>query len=179
MEQGSRTLIRCAGCLHDNVVSHLQAGLDPSNLEELRLALFAQETMCFFALDRFRGDSTLDGRNLAARRNARNAVTMGEGLRRHEAIRSLLGRHKGPLRSGDVRDFAWELGVSQATLYRLITIYKAAGTVEALMPRTSSRPVGLRDKKVEALILKCIREIYLAPNQPTMKPLIDGEVAFA
>jgi putative transposase len=46
----------------------------------------------------------------------------GEGLRRHEAIRSLLERHKGLLRSADVRDVAWELGVSQATLYRLITI---------------------------------------------------------
>lgn len=99
----------------------------------------------------------------------------GEGLRRHEAIRSLLERHKGLLRSADVRDVAWELGVSQATLYRLITIYKATGTVEALMPRTSGRPAGLRliDKKVEALIAKCIREIYLTPNRPTMKRLVD------
>ena len=79
------------------------------------------------------------------------------------------------LRSGDVRDVAWELGVSHATLYRLLSIYKAAGTVEALMPRTSGRPAGLRliDKKVEALIAKCIRDIYLTPNRPTMKCLAD------
>src|SRR5574340_492340 len=90
-----------------------------------------------------------------------------EGLRRHEAIRSLLERHSGLLRTADVKDVAWDLGVSQATLYRLITTYKATGTVEALMPRTRGRRVGLRllDKKVEALIAKCIREIYLTPNR--------------
>jgi putative transposase len=65
--------------------------------------------------------------------------------------------------------------VSQATLYRLIATYKATGTVEALMPRTRGRPTGLRllDKKVEALISKCIREIYLTPNRPTLKRLTD------
>jgi putative transposase len=95
--------------------------------------------------------------------------------RRHEAIRSLLERHAGLLRTADVKDVAWDLGVSQATLYRLITTYKAIGTVEALMPRTSGRPAGLRllDKKVEALIAKCIREIYLTPNRPTLRRLTD------
>jgi putative transposase len=95
--------------------------------------------------------------------------------RRHEAIRSLLERHAGLLRTADVKDVAWDLGVSQATLYRLITTYKAIGTVEALMPRTSGRPAGLRllDKKVEALIAKCIREIYLTPNRPALRRLTD------
>ena len=98
-----------------------------------------------------------------------------EGFRRHEAIRSLLERHAGLLRTADVKDVAWNLGVSPATLYRLITTYKATGTVEALMPRTSGRPAGLRllDKKIEALIAKCIREIYLTPNRPTLKRLTD------
>ena len=103
------------------------------------------------------------------------SVRWREGLRRHEAIRGLLERHAGMLRTADVRDVAWVLGVSQATLYRLITTYKAVGTVEALMPRTSGRPAGLRllDEKVEALIAKCIREIYLTPNRPTLKRLTD------
>jgi putative transposase len=98
-----------------------------------------------------------------------------EGFRRHEAIRSLLERHAGLLRTADVKDVAWGLGVSQATLYRLITTYKTIGTVEALMPRTSGRPAGLRllDKKVEGLIAKCIREIYLTPNRPTLRRLTD------
>ena len=67
-----------------------------------------------------------------------------EGFRRHEAIRGLVERHAGLLRTTDVKDVAWGLGVSQATLYRLITTYRAVGTVEALMPRTSGRPAGLR-----------------------------------
>jgi putative transposase len=103
------------------------------------------------------------------------SVRWREGFRRHEAIRGLLERHAGLLRTADVKDVAWDLGVSQATLYRLITTYKAIGTVESLMPRTSGRPTGLRllDKKVEALIAKCIREIYLTPNRPTLKRLTD------
>ena len=98
-----------------------------------------------------------------------------EGLRRHEAIRALLERHKGPLKNGDVRDVAWELGVSQATLYRLIAAYKAIGTVEALMPKVTGRPKGLRlvDKRVEAIVTRAIREVYLTPNKPTLKHLVD------
>lgn len=98
-----------------------------------------------------------------------------EGLRRHEAIRSLIERHPRLLKAADVKDVAWDLGVSQATLYRLITTYRTRGTVEALLPRTSGRPAGLRllDKKVEALIARCIREIYLTPNKPTLKRLTD------
>jgi putative transposase len=86
------------------------------------------------------------------------SVRWREGFWRHEAIRGLLERHAGLLRTADVMDVAWDLGVSQATLYRLITTYKAIGTVESLMSRTSSRPTGLRllDKKVEALIARCI-----------------------
>ena len=51
------------------------------------------------------------------------SVCWREGLRRHEAIRGLLERHAGSLRTADVSDVAWDLGVSQATLYRLITTY--------------------------------------------------------
>ena len=44
------------------------------------------------------------------------SVRWREGFRRHEAIRSLLERHAGLLRTADVKDVAWDLGVSQATL---------------------------------------------------------------
>ena len=75
------------------------------------------------------------------------SVRWREGFRRHEATRGLLERHSGLPRTADVKDVAWDLGVSQATLYRLI--------------------------KVEALISKCIREVYLTPNRPTLKRLTD------
>ena len=90
-----------------------------------------------------------------------------EGIRRHEAIRELLNRHEGPLRLTDVKDVAWDLGVSQATLYRLIGAYKSIGTVDSLRPRKGGRPKGLRllDPKIETIIAKCIREIYLTPSR--------------
>jgi putative transposase len=98
-----------------------------------------------------------------------------EGFRRHEAIRALLERHKGLLSNSDVRDVAWELGVSQATTYRLIAAYKMTGTVEALMPKAIGRPKGLRlvDKRVETILTRAIREVYLTPNKPTLKHLVD------
>jgi putative transposase len=98
-----------------------------------------------------------------------------EGIRRHEAIRGLLNRHEGPLRLTDVRNVAWDLGVSQATLYRLIGVFKLIGTVESLRPRKGGRPKGLRllDPKIEAIIAKCIREIYLTPSRVAMKRLTD------
>lgn len=98
-----------------------------------------------------------------------------EGIRRHEAIRELLNRHEGPLRLTDVKDVAWDLGVSQATLYRLIGAYKSIGTVDSLRPRKGGRPKGLRllDPKIETIIAKCIREIYLTPSRVAMKRLTD------
>ncbi len=98
-----------------------------------------------------------------------------EGFRRHETIRALLERHKGLLKNSDVRDVAWELGVSQATLYRLIAAHKTIGTVEALMPKAIGRPKGLRlvDKRVETILTRAIREVYLTPNKPTLKHLVD------
>ena len=53
-----------------------------------------------------------------------------EGCRREEAIRSLLKRHGVKrLTMNDVKDVAWELGVSRATTYRLVKAYRANGTV--------------------------------------------------
>jgi hypothetical protein len=53
------------------------------------------------------------------------SVRWRDGFRRHEAIRGLLERHAGLLRTADVRNVARDLGVSQATLYRLITTSSA------------------------------------------------------
>ena len=59
-----------------------------------------------------------------------------EACRREETIRKLLGRSEGErLKMGDVEEVTLELGVSRATLYRLITAYRQTPTVEALEPR--------------------------------------------
>jgi putative transposase len=99
-----------------------------------------------------------------------------EGCRRETAIRELLKRHEGKrLNSSDVADVAWELGVSRATLYRLIDAYRAAQTVKALEPRSRGRRQGtfVLDKAREALIAKTIREIYLHPSRPTLTYLVE------
>ena len=101
-----------------------------------------------------------------------------EACRREEAIRKLLGRSDGErLKVGDVEEVALELGVSRATLYRLITAYRQTPTVEALEPRQRGRRKGalVLDKPRHDLIRKTIREVYLKPQRPTMVYLV-GQV---
>lgn len=83
------------------------------------------------------------------------------------AIRELLSRSTGArLKMSDVEEVALELGVSPATLYRLITIYRHTPTVEALEPRQRGRRKGAQflDKPRHETIRKMIREVYLSRN---------------
>ena len=99
-----------------------------------------------------------------------------EACRREEAIRGLLSRSKGEqLKVSDVEEVALELGVSRATLYRLITIYRQTPTVEALEPRQRGRRKGalFLDKARHELIRKTIREVYLKPQRPTLTYLVE------
>jgi putative transposase len=101
-----------------------------------------------------------------------------EACRREEAIRKLLSRSEGErLKMGDVEEVALELGVSRATLYRLITAYRHTPTVEALEPRQRGRRKGalVLDKPRHDLIRKTIREVYLKPQRPTLAYLV-GQV---
>ena len=102
-----------------------------------------------------------------------------EGCRREEAIRGLLERHSDRrLSIPDVDGVAWELGVSRATLYRLIAAYRAKRTVSSVEPRTRGRRKNtfVLDRKREKLISMAIREIYLHPERPTMTYLIEQGV---
>jgi putative transposase len=100
-----------------------------------------------------------------------------EGCRREAAICALLKRHEDEhrLSSTDVADVAWELGVSRATLYRLIAAYRARRTAQSVEPRSRGRRRGtfVLDKAREALIAKTIREIYLQPSRPTLTYLVE------
>jgi putative transposase len=99
-----------------------------------------------------------------------------EGCRREEAIRSLLKRHGVKrLTMNDVKDVAWELGVSRATTYRLVKAYRANGTVSSVEPRSRGRRQDclVLDRKREKLIALAIQEIYLKPERPTMTYLIE------
>lgn len=99
-----------------------------------------------------------------------------EACRREEAIRELLNRSNGErLKMSDVEEVASELGISRATLYRLITIYRQTPTVEALEPRQRGRRKGtlFLDKARHELIRETIREVYLKPQRPTLTYLVE------
>ncbi|MGJ0505094.1 MAG: Mu transposase C-terminal domain-containing protein [Methylocystis sp.] len=99
-----------------------------------------------------------------------------EGCRREEAIRDLLKRHDDKrLSIGAVDEVAQELGVSRSTMYRLITAYRAKGTVSSVEPRALGRrrDTLVLDDKREKLIAATIREIYMKPERPTMTYLIE------
>ena len=99
-----------------------------------------------------------------------------EGYRREEAIRSLLKRHDAvKLTVGAVDEIANELGVSRSTMYRLITAYRAKGTVSSVEPRALGRRKDtlVLDAKREMLIAATIHEIFLKPERPTMTYLVE------
>src|SRR5258708_38167724 len=98
------------------------------------------------------------------------AARWAEGCRRYEAIRRLLEDHRPRPSKSAMSDTAWELGVSRATLYRLVDIYKSARPVEALPPIAMGRRAGawVLPKKAEEIIQRAIREVYPHPTQPTL-----------
>ena len=103
------------------------------------------------------------------------AAIWAEGGRRYQAIRELLGRHRGRLTTCDVSDVAREIGVSRATLYRLIKLYREFGSVEALLPKRAGRRRGTRvlSDDLEAIIRTTIEEACLARTWPTLTHLVE------
>ena len=97
-----------------------------------------------------------------------------EACRREDAIRDLLQRHPQGLTAAMVDEVAGQLGMSRASLYRLIRLFRADGTVTALMPRTAGRPQGLRllDAKREAVIRQALKDVYLKPTRPPFARLV-------
>ncbi|WP_348628655.1 helix-turn-helix domain-containing protein [Mesorhizobium sp. M1A.F.Ca.IN.022.07.1.1] len=69
-------------------------------------------------------------------------VRWNEACRREEAIRKLLKRYPKRLSGQAVAGLAWELDLSRATLYRMIKLFRAGGTVSSLMERKRGRPQG-------------------------------------
>ena len=65
-----------------------------------------------------------------------------EACRRADAIRGFLRRHTHRTAAGAVAELAAELGLSQATAYRLIKLFRSGGTVLSLVDRKRGRPEG-------------------------------------
>ena len=103
-----------------------------------------------------------------------------EACRREEAIRDLLRRYPDRMTLSAVENVARELGLSRATLYRLIERYRAARTVEVLVDRGRGRPKGTLGIEAarDALIREFIEREYLKPTRPPLRRVI-GHIAAA
>jgi putative transposase len=97
-----------------------------------------------------------------------------EACRREDAIRALLNRRTSSLAAKEVEETAVELGLSRATLYRMIRLYRDGGTVSSLLPRSVGRPKKSRSlaPECEALIAGTIRRFYLKPEKPKFSRLV-------
>ena len=97
-----------------------------------------------------------------------------EAYRRADAIRSFLKSRSDSTTAGDVAGLAAELGLSQATAYRLIKLFRAGGTVMSLVDRKRGRPEGYRvlDEGREEIIRTTIKASYLNPNRPPVSQLV-------
>jgi putative transposase len=111
---------------------------------------------------------------------AENDPAWMEACRREEAIRDLLRRYPDRMTLSAVEGVAWELGLSRATLYRLIERYRAARTVEVLLDRVRGRPKGTLgiEPARDALIREFIEREYLKPTRPPLRRVI-GHIASA
>src|SRR5271166_6115771 len=116
--------------------------------------------MCAGEMDDLQGDNDAEER-------------WKEACRREEPIRDLLSRNPDGLKGRDVADLAWELGLSRATAYRMIRLFRAGGTVTSLMDRTRGRREGFRtlDKEREEIIRQAIAGFYLKPTRPPFSKL--------
>lgn len=98
-----------------------------------------------------------------------------EACQREAAIRDLINRYPKRLRVTAVDDVAWELGVSRATLYRLIERYRTTRTVEGLCGPGRGRREGTRflNPAQETLIREIIETEYLKPTRPPFRLVLE------
>ena len=97
-----------------------------------------------------------------------------EACRRAEAIREFLKRQASSATTAEVGKLAAEMGVSQATAYRMIKLFRAGGSVLSLVDRKRGRPEGHRtlDEKREEIIRAIINASYLKRTRPTVSQLV-------
>ena len=106
--------------------------------------------------------------------NPEDAANWEEACRREDAVRKFLLRRDDNRKSATVKEPAQELGLSRATVYRMIGIFRADGTVTSLLGKAPGRRRGYRalDPKREALIQETIKLFYLKPTKPSVARLV-------
>ena len=98
-----------------------------------------------------------------------------EACRREEALRRLLRRHPRRLSVVAVDEAADELGLSRATIYRLVQRYRATRTVSGLYGKSRGISKGARLLKPEqeAVIKEAIERLYLKPTRPPLSKVVE------
>jgi hypothetical protein len=106
-----------------------------------------------------------------------------EACRREEVLRDLMRLHPGRFPEIAVSDACVALGVSRATLFRLIERFKTEKTVFALLPRKCGRAAGSKndDPKRDRLIRRTIERLYLTPERASFAglPASDRTILYA
>jgi putative transposase len=94
---------------------------------------------------------------------------------RADVLRPVLEASDEEQRSNLIAAAARELGVSRATVYRLLACFRAAEVTSALLPARRGRPQGSRslDRRREAIIAREITHFYLKPERPRLTHLVD------
>jgi len=97
-----------------------------------------------------------------------------EACRKADAIRAFLRRVPDSTTTGQMRELAAELRLSQASAYRLLKLFREGGTVLSLVGRKAGRPVGHRvlDEARDEIIWAEIKRFYLKKNCPSVSALV-------
>ncbi len=97
-----------------------------------------------------------------------------EACRREDAVRKFVQRRDDGQKGASVKQLARGLGLSRATTYRMIELFRAGGTVTSLIGKAPGRPRGHRalDSKREGLIREAIETFYLKPTKPPIARLV-------
>ncbi len=97
-----------------------------------------------------------------------------EACQRADAIRKILGNNADQTSATDIAYLANELGLSRASVFRLIKRLRESGTVMSLVDRKRGRPTGHRalDVRREEIIHKSIRKYYLKQTRPSVSQLV-------
>ena len=98
-----------------------------------------------------------------------------EACRREAVVRELLRKQPERLTIRSVEDAAWELGLSRATIYRIIDRYRANQAVSGLVPGKRGRPAGFRTltPAQEAVLGETVEREYLRPTRPPLSHLVE------
>ena len=103
-----------------------------------------------------------------------DAASWEEACRRDDAVRKFVQRRADNRKNRTVNELGQELGVSRATVYRMIGLFREHGTVTSLLGKAPGRRPGHRalDPKREAVIQEAIKLFYLKPTKPSVARLV-------